>query len=399
IILHTGDFKIDYTPIDGLVMDFDRISQLGREGVLLLMADSTNVERRGYSMSEKTIGETFLKIFSSAEGRVIVATFASNIHRMQQIVDASIKYGRKVAFSGRSMENISKVARELGYLHIPEEFILDVDEINLVPNEQVTIITTGSQGEAMASLARIAFSSHRKIKVESNDLFIISASPIPGNDKLIARVIDQLLKEGAKVIYKDLEAVHVSGHAYQEELKLIHTLVHPKMFMPVHGEFRHLKLHSELAKSLGMDSNRIFVLKTGDVLELTKDSGKVTSRVKTGMVLVDGLSVGDVGNVVLRDRKALAEDGMVTVVVTIERESCSILAGPDIITRGFVYVKESEELINEIKAIAKEEMEKCLEKGILEWSVLKFSIKRAVERYLYEKTKRRPNIIPIIMEI
>ncbi|MEG0128812.1 ribonuclease J [Clostridium sp.] len=399
IILHTGDFKIDYTPIDGLVMDFDRISQLGREGVLLLMADSTNVERKGYSMSEKTIGETFLKIFSSAEGRVIVATFASNIHRMQQIVDASIKYGRRVAFSGRSMENISKVARELGYLHIPEEFILDVDEINLVPNEQVTIITTGSQGEAMASLARIAFSSHRKIKVESNDLFIISASPIPGNDKLIARVIDQLLKEGAKVIYKDLEAVHVSGHAYQEELKLIHTLVHPKMFMPVHGEFRHLKLHSELAKSLGMDSNRIFILKTGDVLELTRDAGNVTSRVKTGMVLVDGLSVGDVGNVVLRDRKALAEDGMVTVVVTIERESCSILAGPDIITRGFVYVKESEELINEIKAIAKEEMEKCLEKGILEWSVLKFSIKRAVERYLYEKTKRRPNIIPIIMEI
>ncbi|MEG1416270.1 MAG: ribonuclease J [Clostridium sp.] len=399
IILHTGDFKIDYTPIDGLVMDFDRISQLGREGVLLLMADSTNVERKGYSMSEKTIGETFLKIFSSAEGRVIVATFASNIHRMQQIVDASIKYGRRVAFSGRSMENISKVARELGYLHIPEEFILDVDEINLVPKEQVTIITTGSQGEAMASLARIAFSSHRKIKVESNDLFIISASPIPGNDKLIARVIDQLLKEGAKVIYKDLEAVHVSGHAYQEELKLIHTLVHPKMFMPVHGEFRHLKLHSELAKSLGMDSNRIFILKTGDVLELTRDAGNVTSRVKTGMVLVDGLSVGDVGNVVLRDRKALAEDGMVTVVVTIERESCSILAGPDIITRGFVYVKESEELINEIKAIAKEEMEKCLEKGILEWSVLKFSIKRAVERYLYEKTKRRPNIIPIIMEI
>ncbi|MEF9951002.1 MAG: ribonuclease J [Clostridium sp.] len=399
VVLHTGDFKIDYTPIDGLVMDFDRISELGREGVLLLMADSTNVERRGYSMSEKTIGETFLKIFSSAEGRVIVATFASNIHRMQQIIDASIKYGRRVAFSGRSMENISKVARELGYLHIPDEFILDIDELDVTPKEQVTIITTGSQGEAMAALARIAFSTHKKIKVEQNDLFIISASPIPGNDKLIARVIDQLLKEGAKVIYKDLEAVHVSGHACQEELKLIHALVHPKLFMPIHGEYRHLKLHSDLAKSLGMDNNNIFVMKTGDVLELSKDVAKVTSRVKTGKVLVDGLSVGDVGNVVLRDRKALAEDGMVTVVVTIERESYSILAGPDVITRGFVYVKESEELIKEIKHIARDELEKCLSNGIVEWSVLKFSVKRSIERHLYEKTKRRPNIIPIIMEI
>lgn len=398
-ILHTGDFKIDYTPIDGLVMDFDRISQLGREGVLLLMADSTNVSRKGYTISEKTIGETLTRIFSGAKGRVLVATFASNIHRMQQIVDASIKYGRKVAFSGRSMENISKVARELGYLHIPDESIIDLDEIVNYNPEQLTIITTGSQGEPMAALARIAFSSHRKIKVEPNDLFIISASPIPGNDKLIARVIDQLLKEGAKVLYKDLEDVHVSGHACQEELKLIHTLVHPKYFMPVHGEYRHLVLHKDLAKSLGMEDENIFIIKTGQVLEISENEVNTKGKVRTGKVFVDGLGVGDVGNIVLRDRKVLAEDGMLTVVVTIEKETVSIVAGPDVITRGFVYVKESEELIREVKEIARVEIQGCLDNDIVEWSVLKARTKRSIERYLYEKTKRRPNIMPIIMEI
>lgn len=399
VILHTGDFKIDYTPIDGLVMDLERISSLGKSGVLLLLADSTNVERQGHTISEKTIGETLDRIFSGAEGRVIVATFASNIHRMQQIINASAKYGRKVAFSGRSMENISQVAMELGYLHMANGQIISVDEIKNYPNEQITIITTGSQGEPMAALARIAFSTHKKIKIEPKDLFIISASPIPGNEKLISRVINELFKKDAKVIYDDLEEVHVSGHAYQEELKLIHTLVHPKFFMPVHGEYRHLKHHAALAKKMGMKDENIFTLETGQVLELSENEAGISGRVPTGAVYVDGLGVGDVGNIVLRDRKYLAEDGMLTVVVTLERESYSILAGPDIITRGFVYAKESEELINEIKAIVRRELDSCLDKKIIEWYILKTNMKKAVERFVYENTKRRPIILPIIMEI
>lgn len=399
IILHTGDFKIDYTPIDGKVMDLERISALGRKGVLLLMADSTNVQRQGHTISERSIGETLNRVISGARGRVIVATFASNIHRMQQIINASMQYGRKVAFSGRSMENISQVAMELGYLHIPEGQVIKTEEIYDYPNEKVTIITTGSQGEPMAALARIAFSTHRKIKLEPNDLFIISASPIPGNEKLISRVINELFRKGADVIYEDLEEVHVSGHAYQEELKLIHTLVHPKFFMPVHGEYRHLKHHTELAVKLGMNREDIFALETGDVLEISENEAKVTGKVKTGSVFVDGIGVGDVGTVVLRDRKHLAQDGMVTVVATIEKESFSLIAGPDIITRGFVYAKESEELINEIKDIARIELESCLDRKIIEWYVLKANMKSAIEKYLFEKTKRRPTILPIIMEI
>lgn len=398
-VLHTGDFKIDYTPIDGLVMDLERISNLGKQGVLLLMADSTNVERSGHTISEKAIGETLTRIFSNSEGRVIVATFASNIHRMQQIVNASVKYGRKIAFSGRSMENISQVAMELGYLHIPEGYLISVDEVRNYPNEQITIITTGSQGEPMAALARIAFSTHRKFKIEPKDLFIISASPIPGNEKLISRVINELFKKGADVIYDDLEEVHVSGHACQEELKLIHTLVHPKYFMPVHGEHRHLKHHADLAKKLGMEGENIFTLEMGQVLELTDKEANIAGRVPAGSVFVDGLGVGDVGNIVLRDRKHLAEDGMLTIVVTLERESYSIIAGPDIITRGFVYAKESEELIYEVKEIVRKELESCLENRIIEWYVLKTNMKKAIERFLYEKTKRRPIILPIIMEI
>lgn len=284
IILHTGDFKIDYTPIDGAVMDLERISSLGKEGILLLMADSTNVERPGHTISEKAIGETLTRIFSNARGRVIVATFASNIHRMQQIIDASLKYGRKVTFSGRSMENISQLAMELGYLHIPEGHIITVDEINNYPNEQITIITTGSQGEPMSALARIAFSTHRKIAIEPNDLFIISASPIPGNEKLISRVVNQLYKKGADVIYEDLEEVHVSGHAYQEELKLIHTLVHPKFFMPVHGEYRHLRHHANLAKKLGMEESDVFILETGEVLELSSEEAQISGRDRKSVV-------------------------------------------------------------------------------------------------------------------
>lgn len=399
VILHTGDFKIDYTPIDGLVMDLERISSLGREGVLLLMADSTNVERSGHTISEKSIGETLTRIFSNAEGRVIVATFASNIHRMQQIVNASIKHGRKVSFSGRSMENISEVAMDLGYLHIPEGKIISVDEIQSYPNDQVTIITTGSQGEPMSALARIAYSTHRKLKIEPKDLYIISASPIPGNGKLVSRVINQLFKKGANVIYEALEEVHVSGHAYQEELKLIHALVHPKYFMPVHGEYRHLKHHAELALKLGMKESNIFTLDTGQVLELSDTEARIAGKVPTGSVFVDGIGVGDVGNIVLRDRKHLAQDGMLTVVVTIEKETYNVIAGPDIITRGFIYVKESEDLIKEAKEIVRKELEGCLENKIIEWYVLKSCMKNALEKYLYEKTKRRPIVLPIIMEI
>ena len=398
-VLHTGDFKIDYTPIDGKVMDLNRIAQLGQEGILLLMADSTNVERAGHSLSEKIIGETLNRIISNANGRVIVATFASNIHRMQQIADASMMYNRKIVFSGRSMENISNVAMDLGYLHIPEESIVGIEDLNRYPSDKITIITTGSQGEPMAGLSRIAYVSHRHISIEQDDLFIISASPIPGNDKLVSRVINQLYRKGVEVIYEDLEDIHVSGHAYKEELKLIHTLVKPKYFMPVHGEYRHLKHHSDLALKLGMDKSNVFTLETGQVLEISQDKAIATEKVHTGVVFVDGIGVGDVGNIVLRDRRDLARDGMVTIVVAINKETYSIVSGPDIITRGFIYARESEGLIKKIKDVAKEEIEICLENNIIEWQVLKSGVRKSVEQLLYHKTKRRPSVFPIIMEV
>ena len=398
-VLHTGDFKIDYTPIDGKVMDLNRIAQLGQEGILLLMADSTNVERAGHSLSEKIIGETLNRIISNANGRVIVATFASNIHRMQQIADASMMYNRKIVFSGRSMENISNVAMDLGYLHIPKESIVGIEDLNRYPSDKITIITTGSQGEPMAGLSRIAYGSHRHISIEQDDLFIISASPIPGNDKLVSRVINQLYRKGVEVIYEDLEDIHVSGHAYKEELKLIHTLVKPKYFMPVHGEYRHLKHHSDLALKLGMDKSNVFTLETGQVLEISQDKAISTEKVHTGVVFVDGIGVGDVGNIVLRDRRDLARDGMVTIVVAINKETYSIVSGPDIITRGFIYARESEDLIKKIKDVAKEEIEICLENNIIEWQVLKSGVRKSVEQLLYHKTKRRPSVFPIIMEV
>lgn len=399
VILHTGDFKIDYTPIDGLGTDLERISNLGKHGVLLLMADSTNVERKGHTISEKAIGETLDKVISKAEGRVIVATFASNIHRMQQIANASIKQGRKIAFSGRSMENVSLLATSLGYLHIPIESVIAVDKLSEYKNEEITIITTGSQGEPMAALTRIAFSTHRTIKIEPKDLYVISSSPIPGNEKLVSKLVNQLFLKGADVIYEDLEEVHASGHGYQEELKLINILVHPKFFMPVHGEYRQLLHHGKLAEKLGMGKENIFTLRTGQILELKKEEAKINGNVPTGAILVDGLGVGDVSNIVLRDRRNLAEDGMLTVVVTLERENYSIIAGPDIITRGFVYAKESEELIFEIKEIVRNELNKCLENKVIEWYILKSNIKKSIETYIYKKTKRRPIIITIIMEI
>ncbi|WP_264174310.1 ribonuclease J [Clostridium tagluense] len=398
-IIHTGDFKIDYTPIDGQVIDLERFAKLGGQGVLLLMADSTNVERTGFTISEKVIGESLNKLFQKADGRIIVASFASNIHRIQQIANASISVGRKIAFSGRSMERISQVAMDLGYLHIPEESIITVAEIHNYPDEKVTIVTTGSQGEPLAALTRMASSTHRSIEIQKGDLIIISASPIPGNEKFIYNVINELFKKGANVIYNTTEEIHVSGHACQEELKLIHTLVRPKFFMPVHGEYRHLKQHAQLAEKIGMDPANIFIGETGQILEVSQNECKFAGRVQTGAIMVDGLGVGDVGNIVLRDRKHLAEEGILTVVVTIERESYSILAGPDIITRGFVYMKESNELINEARDIVRKELEQCLNNKIKEWAVIKSCIRNALGQFLYIKTKRRPIIIPIIMEI
>lgn len=397
-VVHTGDFKIDYTPIDGRVMDLNRFSELGEEGILLLMADSTNVDRSGHSLSERTIGETLNRILNNAKGRVIVATFASNIHRIQQIVDASLRENRKICFSGRSMENVSNVAMELGYLHIPEESLIDLDEIDSY-SPKITIITTGSQGEPMAGLSRIAYGTHKKITLEPDDLFIISASPIPGNDKMISKVINQLYKKGAEVIYEDLEDVHVSGHAYQEELKLIHSITKPKYFMPVHGEYRHLKHHEDLAKKMGMKGENIFKLETGDVLEITKDKAVVADKVRTGVLYVDGIGVGDVGNIVLRDRRNLARDGMVIIVFAIDKDNFYLASGPDVITRGFIYARENENLINEIKEISRQKIEECLDDKSTQWQVLKNSVRKSVELLLFEKTKRRPSVFPIIMDV
>lgn len=399
VIVHTGDFKIDYTPIDGVVMDFARLAELGNEGVLLLLSDSTNVERPGYTMSERTVGETFEKIFSDARNRIIVATFASNVHRVQQIINAASKYKRKVAVCGRSIENIAEVACDLGYLSIPDGLLIDVDDIDKYPDNKIVIITTGSQGEPMSALARMSVSEHKKVEIKKGDLIIISATPIPGNEKLISRVINQLFKKGANVIYESLAEVHVSGHARQEELKLIHTLLKPKFFMPVHGEYRHLKQHSMLAQKLGMDESRIFISDIGQVLEVSKEGARITGNVTAGQVLVDGLGVGDVGNIVLRDRKHLSQDGILTVVVTIEKESGNIIAGPDIISRGFVYVRESEDLMEQARNIVKESLDKCLENQVKEWATLKSHIKDDLREFLYEKTKRKPMILPIIMEI
>ena len=398
-IVHSGDFKIDYTPIDGAVMDFARLAELGHEGVTLFMCESTNVERPGYTMSERTVGDTFDKIFNEEKNRIIVATFASNIHRVQQIINSAEKVGRKVAVTGRSVENISAMAIQLGNLTAAEGTLVDIDRINDYPNEKIVIITTGSQGEPMSALSRMAASEHRKVEIRKNDLIIISANPIPGNEKLISRVINQLFKKGANVIYESLADVHVSGHARQEELKLVHTLVKPKYFMPVHGEYRHLKRHEILAQKMGMAEESIFVADIGQVLEITKDGAKFNGNVAAGQVLVDGLGVGDVGNIVLRDRKHLSQDGIMTVVVTIEKASQQVLAGPDIISRGFVYVRESEDLMGGARNVVKKSLDKCLKNNVSEWSTLKTCIKDDLREYLYERTKRKPMILPIIMEI
>jgi len=399
VVVHTSDFKIDYTPIEGEPMDLARLAELGKKGVLLLMCDSTNVERPGYTMSERTVGETFEEIFMNSEGRILVATFASNVHRLQQIIDASVKFNRKVAICGRSMINVANVSMELGYLNIPEGVLIDVDHIDRYRPNEIVIITTGSQGEPMSALSRIAASDHRKVEIVEGDLVIISASPIPGNEKFIFRVINELFKKGADVIYESLADIHVSGHACQEELKLIHKLVNPRFFIPVHGEYRHLKQHANLARSLGMPDENIFIMENGNVLELTSNSAKITGNVTAGRVLVDGLGVGDVGNIVLRDRKHLSQDGLIVVVITTDKETGALIAGPDVISRGFVYVRESEDLMEDVREITKTALAKCEESKRNDWASKKSIIKDELRDYLYERTKRRPMILPIIMEI
>ena len=398
-ILHPGDFKIDSTPIDGEMIDLGRIGELGRKGILLLMSDSTNAERKGYTMSESTVGATFDNLFDNCNKRIFVATFASNIHRVQQIINAAVKYGRKVAISGRSMENVLTAAIELGYMDIPKNTLIKLDEIGRYSKEQLVIITTGSQGETMSALSRMAFSGHKKVNIEADDLVIISASPIPGNEKAISNVINELLKHGAEGIYESRADVHVSGHACQEELKIVLALAKPKYFMPVHGEFKHLSRHRSLALQMGMDSKDIFMMENGQVLEVSKTDAKITGIVPSGKVLVDGLGVGDVGSIVLRDRKHLSEDGLIVVVMTIDHASQTVVAGPDIISRGFVYVRESEDLMEDMRIKTAEIVDTCLENNTLDWASLKSHVKNELGAFIFEKTKRKPMILPVIMDI
>jgi conserved hypothetical protein len=399
IIVHTGDFKIDFTPIDGEVIDLQRYAQLGKMGVVLLLAESTNALQPGYTMSEKTVGETLENLFSKATGRVIVATFASNIHRVQQIANASIKNNRKIAFSGRSMEKINEVARELGYLFIPEDMIIDLNDIKKYPSDRVTIITTGSQGEPMAALTRIAAATHKHIQIEKGDTVIISATPIPGNQKAVSNVINDLTERGANVIYKAIEAIHVSGHACEQELRLIHALLKPRFFVPIHGEYKHLRSHGKIAENMGMNKENIFLMESGDILEVARTKAQITGKAPFGRVLIDGAGIGDVGNIVLRDRKNLGQDGIITVVVAIDRASRTVISGPDIITRGFVYVRDSEELIREIRDVVSNGVNRCLDSNLTQWSEIKNTIRKDVDSFVYTKMKRKPMILPVITEI
>ena len=398
-VLHTGDFKIDHSPIDGQVMDFGRIAELGNEGILALMSDSTNSERKGYTMSESTVGEVFEKLFQGCTKRIVVATFASNVHRVQQILSSAVKHGRKVAVCGRSMINMIETARELGYIQVPENTFIDIDLIKNYNDDQLVIITTGSQGEAMSALKRMASGEHRKVVITPNDLIIISATPIPGNEKSVSKVIDDLMQIGAEVVYSALEDVHVSGHACQEEQKLIMALARPKYFIPVHGEYRQLIAHSETAQSMGIPQENIFLMKNGRVLEISENDARLAGAVPSGKILVDGLGVGDVGNIVLRDRQHLSQDGLIIIVMTMDGSSGEIVSGPDVISRGFVYVRESENLMEDVKREIREEVRKFEEKGVTDWSTIKATLKDDLREYIFQKTKRNPMILPIIMEI
>ena len=396
-VVHTGDFKVDYTPVYGDAIDLQRFGEIGKKGVLALMCDSTNAERPGFTMSERTVGKTFDNIFADHKNtRIIIATFASNVDRVQQIMNSANKYGRKVVIEGRSMVNIITIASELGYLTIPEQTLIDIEQLKNYPDEQTVIITTGSQGESMAALSRMAGDVHRKVTIQPNDTIIFSSNPIPGNEKAVSRVINELSAKGANVIFQD---AHVSGHACQEELKLIYSLVKPKYAIPVHGEYRHLKANAEIAQSLGIPKENIFIIQSGDVIELSDAEAKIVDKVHTGAILVDGLGVGDVGNIVLRDRQHLAEDGILIVVLTLEKGSNNLLAGPDIVSRGFVYVRESEGLMEEARKVVTDSLDKCLSGRHADWNKIKMTIRDTMNDFIWKKTKRRPMVIPIIMDV
>lgn len=398
-IVHTGDFKFDQTPVDGKVTDFRKFAELGDQGVLVLMADSTNAERAGFTASERMVGLTFDETYRNASDRIIIATFSSNVHRIQQAIDTAVKYNRKVAVLGRSMVNVVNIALELGYINMPDGVMIDIDEINNYPSSAIVIMTTGSQGEPMSALTRMAMSDHKKVDIVPGDTIIISANPIPGNEKMVSRTIDFLLRQGAEVIYEATSGIHVSGHPSQEELKLLHNLIRPKFFIPVHGEYRHLVKHAKLAQDMGMPRENIFVAENGQVLEFTADKGAIASKIASGNVLVDGLGVGDVGNIVLRDRRQLSQDGILIVVVTMDKQRACVVAGPDIVSRGFVYVRESEQLMDDARDKVKQALEKCEQNGVTEWAAIKSNVRDALGKYLYERTRRRPMILPIIMEI
>ena len=399
VVLHTGDFKVDFTPIDDQLMDFGRIAELGNKGVLALLSDSTNSERKGYTMSESTVGEVFDRLFQNNRKRIVVATFASNVHRVQQIVNSAEKYGRKIAVCGRSMINMIETARELGYINAPENMFIDIDMIKNYTDEQLVIITTGSQGETMSALTRMAAGEHKKVVITPNDMVIISATPIPGNEKLVSNVINDLMQIGAEVIYSALEAIHVSGHACQEEQKLIISLAKPKYFIPVHGEYRQLRAHAETAKKMGISPANIFILENGKTLELNRKEAKITTAVPSGKILVDGLGVGDVGNIVLRDRQHLSQDGLIVIVMTMDGRTGEIVSGPDVVSRGFVYVRESETLMDDVKKVIHQEVKTFEEEGVKDWSTIKSTLKDDLRDYIFQRTKRNPMILPIIMEV
>lgn len=399
MVVHTGDFKFDYTPVDGKMTDFRRLADLGNKGVLVMMADSTNSEKEGHTPSEKTVGIAFNREFQNAPGRIIVATFSSNVHRIQQVIDTAVRYRRRVAILGRSMVNVVNISLELGYIHAPEGVIIDVEDIMNYPANKIVIITTGSQGEPMSALTRMALSDHRQVDIVQGDTVIISATPIPGNEKMVAKTVDNLLRLGAHVVYNKNDGIHVSGHASREELKLMHNLIKPKFFIPVHGELHHLYAHAKLAEELGMAKDRIFIGENGYIFEFTRERGKIVGRINWGVIMVDGLGVGDVGNIVLRDRRQLSQDGILIVVITMSRETGKIVAGPDIVSRGFVYVRESEELMDSAKSRVFQAVKRCTDEKIFDWTTLKLNIKDTLAQYLFEQTRRRPMILPVITEI
>lgn len=400
MVFHSGDFKIDYTPVDGEPIDFCRLAELGKRGVTLMLCDSTNALRPGFTASEKVVGETIENIFRTAKTRIIIATFSSNVHRVQKIIENVVKVGRKVAISGRSMENVVALAIELGYLNIPEGTLVDLKMIRNIPDDKLVIITTGSQGEPMSALSRIAAGEHRSVKLKKGDMVVLSSTPVPGNEKTVSNVVNKLFEKGAEVIYSDIADIHVSGHACQEELKLLHSLIKPKFFMPVHGEYRHLIRHARLAEGLGMKKENIFILENGDILDVTKRSAHMLKeKAEADAILVDGLGVGDVGNIVLRDRKMLSESGLIIVVAAIEKESQTVVSGPDIISRGFVYVRENEPLMDEARKVAEKALEKCQNKKIKDWNNMKSQVRDSLGSYIYDRTKRTPIILPIFLEV